>query len=153
MPFDFGRAARAQAEGKALTWHPAFAGYEPVSTYAAGGQPVRERAVISQREASRHGQAYGGAEAIDWVYDSIGLYADAAAAAPFKLQKEDGTKLVRVKGKGTPPDHQIGPAELYNLLDKPNPYQLLRRAYVAAGHRPPARRQRLLVEVADDLRR
>lgn len=120
MAFDFDRALLEQ--GKALAPHPALMSREPVGIYSPGA--TRENAIISQREASRHSDAYGGAQAIDWVYDCIGLYSDAAATATFRLEKDDGTKLVRNKTKGTPPEYELGPKSLYDLLDKPNPYML-----------------------------
>lgn len=119
--FSFDRALARQ--GKAIPDHPIL--YDrttPVTTYTPG-QP-REDAVITHRSALRHAQAYGGAQAIDWVYDSIGLYADPVATAPYKLRRTDGTKLVREKTKTTPKDHEVGPADLYRLLDKPNPFML-----------------------------
>ncbi len=122
MPtFNLERALAAQS-GKALGVHPAFVGRDPVSVYAPGAS--RQDAVISQREASRHSGAYGGDQAIDWVFDCVNLYADSVATADWSLRKPDGTPLVRVKSKGTPPDHEVGPADLYSLLDKPNPFQL-----------------------------
>lgn len=123
MAFAIQRALAAQAEGKAIQPHPALQSRTPVSVYSPGAN--RQDAVISQREASRHLDAYGGGQAIDWVYDCIGLYADSTASAPYKLKrKEDGTTLVRVKTKGTPPDHVVGPKTLYDLLDRPNPFML-----------------------------
>lgn len=123
MPtFKLANALAAQAEGKALGVHPAFMGREPVSVYSPG--TTRADAVISQRESSRHGDAYGGRQAIDHVFDCINLYADSVATAEWGLRKPDGTALVRTKSKGTPPDHEVGPADLYKLLDRPNPYQL-----------------------------
>jgi HK97 family phage portal protein len=94
----------------------------PVSVYSP--QAPRKDSLLSQREASRHAEAYGGKEAIDWVYDCIGLFADPAGTAPYALSKPDGTKLVENKSKGTPPDHEVGPADLYRLLKNPNPYML-----------------------------
>lgn len=108
--------------GKALGPHPAFLSSDPISTYSPGNP--REDAVVSQREAERHTSAYGGSQAIDHVYDCIGLYTDPVATAPYHLEKPDGTQLVRQKGKGTPPDHEVGPAAAYAILDKPNRYML-----------------------------
>lgn len=123
MAFDLTRALSAQAEAKALNPHPAFMDRSvPVSVYSPGA--ARQDAVISQREAMRHSDAYGGKQAIDWVYDCVQLYADPAATAPYRLEREDGTKLVRHRTKGTPPDHEVGPEDLYRLLDKPNPFML-----------------------------
>jgi HK97 family phage portal protein len=123
MRFDLKRALIAQREGKAIPAHPALMDRAtPVSIYSPGAS--RQDAVISQREAGRHVQAYGGDQAIDWVYDSIGLYSDAISTAPWRLEREDGTKLVEKRTKGTPPDHKLGPRELYTLLKKPNPFML-----------------------------
>jgi HK97 family phage portal protein len=121
MGFNIGRAL--EASGKALGPHPAFMdGTRPVSIYSPGKS--REDAVLSQRTALRHADSYGGTQAIDWVYDCVNLYADAASSATYTLTKPDGTKLVPVKTKGTPPDYEVGPKALYDLLDKPNPYML-----------------------------
>lgn len=118
MVFDLDRALKS---AKALPAHPAFMDRSvPVSVYSPGAS--RQDALISQREAMRHSDAYGGGQAIDCVYDCVNLYADAASTADFRLQKEDGTKLVRVKNEGTPPEYEVGPKALYDLLDKPNPY-------------------------------
>jgi HK97 family phage portal protein len=123
MDFDFSRVLARQVEGKALPAHPAFMSRGPIATYQPG-RGSRDQALISQREASRHAEAYGGDQAIDWVYDSIGLYSDPVSTAPYTLERPDGTKLVRTKTDGTPPEYKVGPAELYKLLDKPNPYML-----------------------------
>jgi HK97 family phage portal protein len=122
MNFDLTRAIARQAEGKALGAHPAFMGRDPVATYSPG-RP-RTEALLSQREAAHHAQAYGGVEAIDWLYDCIGLYVDPVSTAPYALSKPDGTKLVRNKTETTPPEYEVGPKELYDLLDKPNPFML-----------------------------
>lgn len=122
MAFNLNRAFAAYADAKALGPHPSFMDRTtPVATYSPGNAG-REAPLISQQEAMRHSDAYGGRQAIDWVYDCIGLYSDPAATAPFLLQKDDGTKLVRNKTKGTPPDHEVGPDDLYRLLDEPNPF-------------------------------
>jgi HK97 family phage portal protein len=110
--------------GKALAPHPAFQdSTTPVSTYSPGGKP-REKALISQQEAMRHATAYGGSQAIDWVYDAINLYADAASSADWVLENSDGTRLVREKSPTTPSDYKVGPAGLYRLLDQPNEHML-----------------------------
>lgn len=124
MGFDLKRAAAASADGKALAYHPALADRTPVSAYTPGSRNPRDDAVISHRTAALHGDAYGGKQAIDWVYDAIGLYIDPIVTAPYRLERTDGTKLVRTRTKGTPPDHEVGPKEIYDLFDKPNPFQL-----------------------------
>lgn len=122
MAFNLNRALLAYAEGKALGPHPSFMDRTtPVTTYQPGGGQ-REAPMISQREAMRHAEAYGGQQAIDWVHDCIGLYTDPAATSPYKLVREDATPLVQTKTKGTPPDHEVGPEDLYRLLEAPNPY-------------------------------
>jgi len=123
VSFDLNLALSRSAEGKALGPHPALMDRSvPVSVYSPGAS--RQDAVLSQREAMHHSQAYGGSEAMDHVYDCVNLYADSAATAPYRLEHEDGTPLVRKKTKGTPPDHNVGPEDLYRLLDAPNPFML-----------------------------
>lgn len=120
--FDLTRALAKT--GKAIPAHPAFMDYDtPVATYQAGGGGSRA-GLISQRNAAHHAQAYGGKEAIDWVYDCVGLYADPAATADYVLTTLDGTKMVRASTKGTPKEYKVGPKALYDLLDRPNPYML-----------------------------
>lgn len=123
MGFDLQRALRSQAEGKALGAHPAFMDQgTPVSIYSPGAS--RQDAKLTQRTALRHSSAYGGSQAIDHVYDCIGLYTDPISTSPYDLRNKDGTPLVRTKTDGTPPDHKVGPQVLYDLLDKPNPHML-----------------------------
>lgn len=114
-----GRAAAAQAEGKALNDHPALHGIDPVSTYSPGAN--RTDATLSQREAPRHLQAYGGREAIDHVLNCVRLYAETASTADWHLEK-DGKILVRDKTPDTPKDAEVGPKAFYDLLDAPNPH-------------------------------
>lgn len=123
MAYSLKRSISALAEGKALGVHPALVDRAtPTSIYSPGAG--RTQAVISQREAMRHGDAYGGKQAIDWVYDCVGLYADPCSIAPFRLEKPDGTVLTETRTKGTPPDHQNGPEDLYKLLHQPNDFML-----------------------------
>lgn len=122
MDFSILRALEAQREGKAIPAHPALQSSEPISTYARG--KGSQQGLISQREAPRHMEAYAGDQAIDWVFDCINLYSDPCSTAPYKLIRKDGTKLVKERLKGTPPDHEVGPADLYRLLEAPNPYML-----------------------------
>lgn len=114
-----GRAAAAQAEGKALSDHPVLHGIDPVSTYSPGAN--RTDATLSQREAPRHMQAYGGREAIDHVMNCVRLYAETASTADWHLER-DGKLLVREKTPNTPKDAEVGPKALYDLLDAPNPH-------------------------------
>lgn len=117
MRFDLARALAP--EGKALADHPVFHDDVPVSVYSPGAN--RQDALISQREAKRHGEAYGGQQAMDWVMDAVDLYAETVSTAEWRLEK-DGVPLVRKKSKDTPPDYEVGPDDLYRLLDKPNPH-------------------------------
>lgn len=120
MPLDFKSLWRAQ-EGKAIPNHPALTRSEPAEIYSPGASTTR--AQISQREASRHLEAYGGKkDAIDWVMDCVRLYSDAASTAPWYLEKDD-QKLYRQKTDIVPDDAKLGPAALYELLEQPNPYQ------------------------------
>lgn len=121
MPNVLQRALRAQAEGKALGAHPALMSADPISTYALGA--ARQDATLSQREAARHVQAYGGDQAIDWIMDCVRLYADTTSTAEWHLER-DGKRLLRTKNDGSPADSDTGPADLYELLDKPNPFML-----------------------------
>lgn len=80
----------------------------------------RKRGPMSQTEAKRHLNAYGGKhDAIDHVMNCVRLYCDAAATAPWHLERE-GEKLRRPNESDE--EGKIGPIALYNLLDQPNPY-------------------------------
>ena len=69
MGFDL---QRALAGGKALGPHPAFMDHSvPVTTYQRGRH--RTYGAINQRQARLHAVAYGGAQAIDHVYDAVNL--------------------------------------------------------------------------------
>ena len=118
MAFDLQRAFRAQAGGKALPDHPVFHDNVPVSVYAPGAS--RQDALISQREANLHMDAYGGNQAIDYLMDGINLYSDTVATAKWRLMENEDTPYVREKNKNTPPEYKVGPADLYRLLDQPN---------------------------------
>lgn len=107
-------------QGKAIPAHPALMDQStPIDIVDLGG-PTRKRGPISQTEAKRHLNAYGGKDdAIDWVMDCVRLYCDSAANAPWHLEKK-GEKMRRPE---QPSDEgEIGPIALYNLLDAPNPY-------------------------------
>lgn len=124
VKFDLARAVAGQLEGKAIPTLPSLQSNDPITTYSPGAAQPRTDAVISQRNAELHSQAFGGDQAIDWVYDCIGLFSDPAGTAPWRLEKEDGTKLVKKRTKGTSPDTEEGPKDLYELLEKPNPSML-----------------------------
>lgn len=106
MQFDLKRALQSQAEGKALVAHPALQSRDPVVTYSPGAG--REDAKISQREATRHLDAYGGTQAIDWVMDCVRLYGDTTSTAEWHVEKDK--KVVDV------------PDDLAALLAAPNPF-------------------------------
>lgn len=120
---DLRKILTAEAEGKAYSSfqpNPRLAGFEDAPTYQPGPHP-REDSKISQGEASRHSEAYGGNIAIDWVMDCVRLYSDIASAAEWHLEK-DGARLERKKLPNSSKTAEIGPADLYRLLDSPNPF-------------------------------
>jgi HK97 family phage portal protein len=116
MRFNLARAL----EGKALSDNPVFHDGVPTSVYSPGAS--RQDALISQREAKRHGEAYGGLQAMDWIMDCVDLYAETVSMAEWELVDEDNVPMVRKKLPDTPPDYKVGPDALYRLLDKPNPH-------------------------------
>jgi HK97 family phage portal protein len=119
MAFDFMQALG----GKALSAHPALMDRSvPVSVYSPGAS--RQDAKLSQREALRHQQVYGGSEAMDAVMNATDLYAGSAAGARWRLEKPDGTRLVEEKSQHDPKDAEVGPEDLYELLKHPNPFML-----------------------------
>ena len=121
MDFDLARALAADQHGmKAIMPHPALMSNDPVSVYQPGAS--RQQARLSDHRARRHGQVYGGELAMDTVMNCVDLYANSVSAADYRLEKPDGTRLVRTKSKSDPEDYQEGPEDLYRLLDNPNPY-------------------------------
>ena len=108
-----------QAEGKAIPNHRFFQDDAPLSFYVPGQNPQRERGVISQREAKHHLQAYGGAEAMDWVMNCITLYGESAATAPWHLERE-GKKYASDRRTDNE-DLPLADQRLVRLLRAPNP--------------------------------
>lgn len=124
MIVDLKRALRSQAEGKALPAHPALMSDTPVTIYSPGGANASDgRPRLSQREAPRHLNAYGGREdAIDWVMDAIKLYERAAGGAEFHLERK-GKKVWLERLEETPDGAEvINDALLKTLLELPNPF-------------------------------
>lgn len=109
-------------EGKAIGNHPVFHDNVPTVTYAPGAS--RQDARISQREAKRHLDGYGGGQAIDYLMDAVDLYATTTSTAAWRLLDEDGIPMVRKKTPAAPPEYKVGPEDLYTLLDQPNPHML-----------------------------
>lgn len=109
-------------QGKALPDVDFFRGDAPITTYIPGGRnSQREKPLVSQREASRHLEPYGGGiEAIDWVMDAIGLYTDGATASAWHLEK-DGEKLANKKRVGND-QLTLADQSLVRLLENPNPF-------------------------------
>lgn len=108
-------------EGKALVSHPALTDSGTPIEVLDLGRPARTKGPISQTEAKRHTNAYGGKhDNIDHVMNCVRLYCDAAANAPWYLEKK-GERLRRMDEDQQ--DAPIGPLALYKLLDAPNPYQ------------------------------
>lgn len=110
-----------RSEGKAIPFSPALTDYlTPVTTYSPGGV-ARTDARLTQREAPRHMDAYGGNQAMDWVYDCVNLYAETASTADWHFERA-GKKVFTAKTDNTPPDAEIAPSELVDLFTKPNPF-------------------------------
>jgi len=104
-------------EGKAIPAHPALQGSDPISVYSPGA--ARKDSKLSQAEAARHLDSYGGTQAIDWVMDCVRLYADTTSTAEWHLEK-DGKKLLNRKTFGY--DGKLAPQGLVDLLEQPNPF-------------------------------
>lgn len=111
----------SQAQGKAIPNHPALRDNVPTTTYVPGGRPQRKPGELSQSEARRHMQAYGGNEAMDWIMDCVDLYADTASSAPFRLLK-DGTQHWMPNDEDRPEGAPLIEQQLADLLTMPNPY-------------------------------
>lgn len=112
--------ARRQAEGKALAAHPVFLDRTtPTSVYSPGQKS--DRPVLSQREAGRHLDAYGGNQTIDWVVDGVRLYQDTASAAAWHLESK-GERLYAERTDDTPPGASLAPPDLLRLMTQPNPF-------------------------------
>lgn len=114
--------AEAQ-QGKALAYHPALANDgTPVEILDLGSGGARKRGRLTQREAPRHINAYGGQnDAVDWVMDCVRLYTDGASSASWFLE-EKGERLHKERTDKLPKDAKLGPKALYDLLESPNPY-------------------------------
>lgn len=107
-------------EGKAILPHPALTDAGTAISVLDLGDGKQKRGPLTQSEAGRHINAYGGKQdAIDYVMNCVRLYTDAAANAEWHLEKK-GQRLRRPDEEATIGD--IGPVALYNLLDQPNPY-------------------------------
>lgn len=116
------RAQDAGYDGKAIPAHPALLDLnsDPVVV------PTREgktRTPFGQREASRHLQAYGGAnDSMDWVVDCIRLITETAGNADWFLRDKEGNKLVTHRLPDTPSEAKEAPFLLTKLLEEPNPF-------------------------------
>ncbi len=111
----------SQAQGKAIPNHPAFRDNVPTTTYVPGGRPQRKQGELSQSEARRHMQAYGGSEAMDWIMDCVDLFADTTSSAPFRLMK-DGKQYWMPEDEDRPEGAPLIEQQLADLLTMPNPY-------------------------------
>ncbi len=121
MALDLKRIARSQYRGKALPSHPAFRDGAPTTTYVPGGTNQRKRGELSQREARQHLQAYGGAEAIDWVMDCVDLFADTTSSAKWHFQRE-GESYYLPDDQDRPDGAPVVEEGLARLFTAPNPY-------------------------------
>ena len=93
----------------------------------AGAAPVLHNNHPGQRLAARgtraHLSAYGGAEAIDWVMDCVGLIADTASNAEYHFEKGGKQLVPEVTPKLEGDDNvEEAPADLVSLLEQPNPW-------------------------------
>jgi hypothetical protein len=112
----------AADQGKAIQPHPALVGNDPVSVYAPGA--TRQEARLRDHRAPHHIQVYGGTASMDTVMNCVDLYGTSASTADWRLEQDDGTRLVHQKHANHPADFQEGPQDLYELLRKPNPFML-----------------------------
>lgn len=111
----FPRLTRASREQKALLGPANLDGPIP----AIYGPPVSRR--LSQREAPRHLQAYGGSEAVDWVRDAVDVYLAAAASAQWHLEAKG--KRLKLSTDDSEGDYtRKAPTDLEGLLRRPNPW-------------------------------
>ena len=113
-----------RTQGKALPNHEFFhQDGAPVTTYIPGGgrSQGREKSVLSQREVTTHLQAYGGNQAIDYVYSAVNLYADTTANAPWHLEKA-GEIYYPKDDPRRPEGGKIADERLVRVLDQPNPF-------------------------------
>lgn len=110
---------RSQLEAKAIPAHPILMDRTtPIAVVERGGsEPGR----ITQREAPRHLQAYGGNEAIDWIMDCVRLYADTVSNASYHFRK-NGKELYREEDDHIPDGAQMVDKRLDELMREPNPF-------------------------------
>lgn len=113
-----------EADAKALPNTTFFKpGGAPISTYVPGSRnPRDDKKLLSQREAARHLQSYGGDQAIDWVYNATNLYSDTAASAPWHIISKDGDILYDENDPYKPEKAKTAPFDLIRLLAHPNPF-------------------------------
>lgn len=77
---------------------------------------------ISQTEAAKHLEVYGGRYAVDWVMDCVDVYATTYADAPYHFENDEGERFeARDKSKRDADDFKSAPFDLRGLLDQPNP--------------------------------
>lgn len=117
-----------QAQAKALGPNPAFedpgrpvsvvdlnqgriAGRNPNSGVNGTGPRV------AHKSAGRHLQAYGGAQAMDWVMDCTRFMADAVANADYHFEKPQEPTAEKIPAEPVAP-----PKALFDLMQQPNPY-------------------------------
>jgi HK97 family phage portal protein len=118
----FTRFIQGQVEGKAIPNSAAFRGDVPATIYSPG-ERYREGSKVTQREAKRHGEAYGGAEAMDWVMDACDFYAQTVSQADWQFKR--GGKIVSPRrDENTPKRAPVAPQDLVRLLERPNPAML-----------------------------
>jgi HK97 family phage portal protein len=122
MAFDLGSFIEHQRGGKALPAIPQL--LDPGvqvdvidrGTFSGGGD--RKRGRLSQREAARHIDTYGGRQAIDHVMNATRYTATTVAGAEyhFEPKRKPGERRLPGDAAVTVPD------ALLELFDQPNPY-------------------------------
>lgn len=125
---DFKALVRAQApnqgvitpDQKAITPHPILL-EGPTPPLVVNGPHIK-RGTFSQKEASRHLNAYGGKEdAIDWVMACVKLIIETSSNAEWGFQQH-GKELVKHRTPDTPAGSEEAPFMLTKLFEEPNPY-------------------------------
>lgn len=76
---------------------------------------------LSGRPAKRYVEAYGGADAIDWVMDCVDLIAQTASNAEYHFER-GGKRLTGSRPFGKYSDQGDPPPDLKRLFERPNPF-------------------------------
>lgn len=79
------------------------------------------RGRVSNKNARRHVEAYGGTDAIDWVTIAVDKYAQTASNSPYHFER-DGKRLRMPGEQGDGRSDPAAPPDLVALFARPNPY-------------------------------